>query len=225
MRTVDRIAEDRFSLSVLQMMENAGRNLALHAMQFGPEAGRIVVLAGPGGNGGGGLSCTRHLHNHGFHVDLLLTHDPDTLRGPAETQYRILKEAGLQNQNPSALPTLLSGAALIIDALLGYSLKGPPQGLFHEFIVASNESSIPILSLDLPSGTDATTGEMPGVAISPVRTLTLALPKRGLRDIPGQLFLGDIGIPPELYQHLGIDLEPVFTENYWVELVVPGPNS
>ena len=69
MREVDRVATDEFGLGVLQMMENAGRSLAVHALEMLREGGgQVAVLAGSGGNGGGGLSCARHLRNHGVSV-------------------------------------------------------------------------------------------------------------------------------------------------------------
>jgi NAD(P)H-hydrate epimerase len=206
-------------------MENAGRTLALHAMQLCPSSRRILILAGSGGNGGGGLTCMRHLVNHGFQVDLLMTRKPEQLTGPAKRQYEILVTSGLCAQPISAQDVLLSGASLLIDAVLGYSLKGAPEGLAKEFIQSANQSSLPILSLDLPSGVDATTGETPGESIKPSRTLTLALPKHGLKRISGGLFLADIGIPYRLYEKIGLDLDPLFSGEHWFELKPPGKPS
>ncbi|MFQ5922743.1 MAG: NAD(P)H-hydrate epimerase, partial [Anaerolineales bacterium] len=91
MREVDRIAVEDFGLGVLQMMENAGRNLALHAIEnVGDPNAEIVILAGSGGNGGGGISCARHLRNRGYRVRLLLTKDPSELRGSAAAQFHIV---------------------------------------------------------------------------------------------------------------------------------------
>jgi NAD(P)H-hydrate epimerase len=75
-----------------------------------------------------------------------------------------------------------------------------------------------VLALDVPSGLDATTGEAPGHVVRPERTLTLALPKTGLFRLAGDLYLADIGIPPELYARLGISLAPLFGSAYWVRL-------
>ena len=77
-----------------------------------------------------------------------------------------------------------------------------------------------VLSLDVPSGLDATTGEAPGPVVCPERTLTLALPKTGLWGLPGELYLADIGIPPEVYQRLGLSFELPFEKGYWIRLVV-----
>jgi len=221
MREVDRIAMDDFGLGVLQMMENAGRNLALHAMENIEDSdAAVVILAGSGGNGGGGISCARHLRNRGYRVSLLLTKDPSELGGSAAAQYQIVEKAGLRAASASEAEEHVREAALVVDALIGYSLKGAPQGLTKDLIETVNEFSARTLSLDIPSGFDSTSGETPGVAISPYRTLTLALPKIGLSEVPGELFVSDIGIPPEVYAPLGITLEPFFGGAYWVRISV-----
>jgi NAD(P)H-hydrate epimerase len=219
MREVDRIAMEDFGLGVLQMMENAGRNLALHAIENVEDArAEIVILAGSGGNGGGGISCARHLRNRGYHVRLFLTKDPSELRGSAGTQYQIVEKAGLTATAASEAEEYVQQAALVIDALIGYSLEGAPRGITKDYIETANKFSDRTLALDIPSGVDSTSGESPGVAIQPHRTLTLALPKTGLRNIPGELYVADIGIPPEVYLPLGITLEPFFGGAYWVRI-------
>jgi NAD(P)H-hydrate epimerase len=81
-----------------------------------------------------------------------------------------------------------------------------------------NELTGPIVSLDIPSGIDATTGEPLGVAVTPDRTVTLALPKMGLDASTGALYLADIGIPRTVYDRLGIEYEPPFGDDDWVRL-------
>ena len=219
MREVDRIAMEDFGLGVLQMMENAGRNLALHAIENVEDSNaEIVILAGSGGNGGGGISCARHLRNRGYRVRLFLTKDPSELRGSAGAQYQIVETAGLTATAASEAEEHIEQAALVIDALIGYSLKGAPRGITKDFIETANKFSGRTLALDIPSGFDSTSGESPGVAIQPKRTLTLALPKTGLRNVPGELYVADIGIPPEVYSPLGITLEPFFGGAYWVRI-------
>jgi NAD(P)H-hydrate epimerase len=221
MREVDRIAMEDFGLGVLQMMENAGRNLALHAIENvdDPNA-EIVILAGSGGNGGGGISCARHLRNRGYRVRLLLTKDPSELRGSAAAQFHIVEQAGLRATSASEAQERIQQATLVIDALIGYSLKGAPRGITKDLIETVNEFSDRTLSLDIPSGFDSTSGETPGVSIKPHRTLTLALPKTGLRKVSGELYVADIGIPPEVYAPLGIALRPFFGDAYWVRITI-----
>ena len=219
MREVDRIAMEDFGLGVLQMMENAGRNLALHAIENvkDPDA-EIVILAGSGGNGGGGISCARHLRNRGYRVSLHLTRDPSELGGSAGAQYRIVEKSGLRAAPVDKAEENIQQAALVIDALIGYSLTGAPRGITKDLIETANEFSARTLSLDIPSGFDSTRGDTPGVAIHPHRTLTLALPKIGLAEVPGEIYVADIGIPLEVYAPLGITFEPFFGGAYWVRI-------
>lgn len=221
MREVDRIAVEEFGLSILQMMENAGRNLALNAMDMlGSFTGEIVILAGAGGNGGGGLCCARHLHNHGFRVWLVLDREGSGLGQAAGNQLRILQAAGLEPIGSAHAVEVVRRADLVVDALIGYSLRGAPRGRAAELVQVCNQHAARALSLDVPSGLDATTGETPGLAVQPERTLTLALPKTGLDSIRGDLYLADVGIPPEVYQWLGVTFEPFFAGNYWTPLEI-----
>jgi NAD(P)H-hydrate epimerase len=203
------------------MMENAGRNLALNVMDMLDSAtGEVTVLAGAGGNGGGGLCCARHLHNRGFKVWVVLDRDPRMLHGAAANQLNILQAAGLQPADPTQASELMRRSQIVVDALIGYSLRGAPQGKAAELINLCNQDAAPVLSLDIPSGLDATTGTTPGLVVHPERTLTLALPKTGLTNVEGDLYLADIGIPPEVYHRLGLSFEPPFGKGYWIGLVV-----
>jgi len=244
MLAVDRIAVEEFGLGILQMMENAGRNLALNVMDmldrtkaspepFDPSTelrtgfaqdkrgrrGEVTVLAGSGGNGGGGLCCARHLHNRGFRVWVVLDRDPRMLRGAAANQLNILQAAGRQPADPTQAGELMGRSQIVVDALIGYGLRGAPRGRTAELIELCNQHAARVLSLDVPSGLDATTGEASGPVVRPDRTLTLALPKTGLQRVPGDLYLADIGIPPEVFQRLGVPFQPPFEEKYWIPLI------
>ena len=220
MREIDRIAMQDYGLGVLQMMENAGRNLALHVVDMlaGLE-GEVVILAGPGGNGGGGICCARHLHNRGVDVRLLLSREPESLAGAAASQFRILQQAGFQPLKHSQAEKALRRASVTVDALIGYSLRGAPRGSTAELIELCNKHARRVISLDLPSGLNATSGEAPGLLVRAERILTLALPKTGLRHAEGELFLADIGIPPEVFHAIGIEFEPFFGNESSVRLI------
>ena len=219
MREVDRIAMEEFGLGILQMMENAGRNLAENVMDMlGGTSGEVTVLAGSGGNGGGGLCCARHLHNRGFRVWVVLSKEAAILSGAARNQLQILQSAGVQPVDPSQAEDVIRRAQIVVDALIGYSLRGVPRGRVAELIELCNQHAARVLSLDVPSGLDATTGEAPGPVVHPERTLTLALPKTGLQRVPGDLYLADIGIPPQVYRRLGLSFELPFGERYWIRL-------
>jgi NAD(P)H-hydrate epimerase len=95
MREVDRVAVEDFGLTILQMMENAGRNLVQHALEMlGGPNGEVTILAGAGGNGGGGLYCARHLHNQRVRVWVLLAREESALGPAARNQLRILSVPG-----------------------------------------------------------------------------------------------------------------------------------
>jgi NAD(P)H-hydrate epimerase len=219
MKELDRIAMEETGPNLFQMMENAGRNLAQVAIEMLGRAwqtARIVVLAGPGGNGGGGICGARHLANRSGRVALVLS-DPDHLRDvPAmqrkifyQTQGREIEISRIAEQRPD----------LIVDALIGYSLKATPRGVAADLIRWANGIGAPILALDVPSGVDSTTGETSGVAITPERTMTLALPKTGLfRATTGDLCLADIGIPEGAYRRVAATYIPPFEDRYWVSL-------
>lgn len=215
MREVDRLAVEEFGLQLFQMMENAGRSLADLAISlFGRE--RTVVLAGPGGNGGGGLVAARHLANRGVEVRVVLARPVSELDPAPSRQLDILRRVGVPVQDDPP------GADLILDALIGYSLRGNPRGRAAELIEWANAGPAPVLALDTPSGLDVTTGTLGEPCIGARATLTLALPKVGLYRAPeqvGRLFLADISVPSIVYQRLGLEVPPLFREEAVVELV------
>jgi NAD(P)H-hydrate epimerase len=224
MREVDRLMIEEYQIALPKMMENAGRNLALLAKRMLDRdiADRpIVVLAGRGNNGGGGLVAARHLLNWGAWVQVLLTHRPDEFTGVPAGQLRSLEAMGLPiawAEEGWELPP----ADLVIDAIIGYGLQGPPTGTAATLIQLANSSVAPILSLDAPSGLDTATGQLFTPHIRATATMTLALPKSGLlvaeaASVIGQLYVADISVPPQLYAHLGIELDPIFAE----ETVLP----
>ena len=228
MREVDRAMIEDYGISLVQMMENAGRNLAQLARQRfldgDPRGRRVMVLAGTGGNGGGGLVCARRLHNWGAYIDVLLTSQPAQFAETPHHQLTILQRmdisVGVADEGLDLPP-----ADLIIDAIIGYSLRGAPTGLAASLIRAANANGAPILALDAPSGVDTTSGSAFEPAIRATATLTLALPKEGLRveeakACVGELYLADIGVPPELYSRppLNIRVANVFARDEIVRL-------
>lgn len=219
MRELDRIATQETGPSLLQMMENAGRTMALLAMELMASRWRtaqVLVLAGSGGNGGGGICSARHLSNHGASVDLCVA-VPDHLSEAAVVQRKIFRSTNGHEVTPSQLTNLQPD--LIIDALIGYGLNAEPQGTTAELINWANKRKIPVLSLDVPSGIEATTGRTPGEFIRATWTMTLALPKTGLLpQNAGQLFLADIGIPVSAFRRLAPDYVSPYGKRFWVGL-------
>lgn len=205
MREIDRIAIEQVGPNLFQMMENAGRSCALTAIDMlgaGWRSIPIVVLAGSGGNGGGGICAARHLANRGATVTVVVS-DSAGCAPVTEQQLGVFRAAG----GVLAPSPIGMSPGLVVDALIGYGLGGVPRGATRELIEWAIGQPAPILSLDVPSGIDATTGESSGPHVSASATLTLALPKTGLGSpAAGALTLADIGIPREVYRRVGIDV-------------------
>jgi NAD(P)H-hydrate epimerase len=227
MRDVDRAMIEDFGILLIQMMENAGRNMAeLVRRQLGGSVRerRLVVLAGAGNNGGGGLVAARHLSNWGADVRIVLSRPIAQFRAVPKHQLSILEAMEVPIVATDAGQLLAPGSQDgIVDALIGYGLRGNPRGAVAELIRAANDSGLSIWSLDAPSGLDTTSGKVYTPCIQAQATLTLALPKRGLltpaaRRVTGRLFLADIGVPPLLYRRMGLAVDTLFERDTIVEV-------
>jgi NAD(P)H-hydrate epimerase len=209
MREVDRVAVEALGLPLLSMMENAGRNLSKASRAVvGDRPRDAVVVAGGGGNGGGGLASARHLENHGTDVTVVLDRAREALDGAAERQANALDATDAtvvdgEDAVQAAIDAVLD-ADVVVDALVGYGLSQPLDGTAGDLAQVIDQGAKRALSLDVPSGFDATTGDAPGRAVHPDATLTLALPKTGLDAVPGDLLLGDIGIPRDVYEQASV---------------------
>ncbi len=227
MREVDRAMIEDFHISLARMMENAGRNLAeLARLNLGGrvEQRAIVVLAGRGNNGGGGLVAARHLANWGAWVTVVLASEASGQKSAAQEQLDILERMAINILPAHAVGSLLERADLILDALVGYGLNGAPRGVTAELIRLANAGQRIIIALDTPSGLDTTNGEIFDPCIRAHATLTLALPKTGLvkpetRAVVGELYLADISVPRAVYEQLGIHAPYIFAEASIVQLV------
>jgi NAD(P)H-hydrate epimerase len=220
MREVDRLMVSVLGISLLQMMENAGRALAeLARIQLSEVIRRrIVVLAGRGGNGGGGLAAARRLANWGAEVRVVLARSESELVEAAAHQLTTLREMGMAVHPQPDAATVLRDADLVLDALLGYSVDGPPRQPEADLIRAVNSGPAPIVALDLPSGLDPDSGVAYDPTIRAKHTLALALPKPGLFDTRasahvGELWLADISVPASAYAALGISVPPLFARS------------
>jgi NAD(P)H-hydrate epimerase len=217
---VDRLMIEEFGIDLLQMMENAGRDLAdlAQRMVIGSLNGRtICVLCGRGNNGGGGMAAARHLHNRGAQVRLIRL--AGELKAAPARQWFSLQSLGLRNEPYFEL----AKADLILDALIGYGLQGDPRPEVAVWIEKANASSVPILALDAPSGLDTTSGQAGQPTVRAEATLTLALPKTGLlaesaKPYTGKLFLGDISVPAALYQRIGVEVGTIFEKDTVIQI-------
>jgi len=217
---IDRLMIEDYGIQLIQMMENAGRNLADLTSQLldDPLSGRtICVMCGRGNNGGGGMVTARHLLNRGANVHIIRL--AGELKEVPALQWRILNKMGVRNDPHFPL----SQADIIIDALIGYGLQGKLRPEVAVWIETMNKSGKTILALDSPSGLNTNSGNATESTVHAEATLTLALPKIGLmnegaRPYVGTLYLADIGVPPALYRSLGLEVDFIFSENSIIKL-------
>lgn len=219
MARLDRIAVSS-GLGILQMMELAGFHMIkIFRKSRIPKSKKIVVLVGVGNKGGDGLSATRHLINHGW-VNVTLIMVGRRLTKQSAHQRTLLSKMGIKRlyyskRNQQDVLKIINKADVIIDSLIGYNLKNEPTGPMAELILLANHSKKFVIAYDMPSGIDATTGEVYNPSIKANVSLTLALPKRlyskneALRK-SGAVYLGDIGIPKVLYDKIRKNSRPNF---------------
>lgn len=193
-------------------MEAAGAEIARAALaRWGRTGLRVLILAGPGQNGGDGLTAARHLDAQGARVTVCLLADAERLRGPALGQWRRLASA----PDISVRPLRDCAGAdfdLAIDAIFGTALRPPLAGEVLEALRWLKESRLPVLAVDLPTGVRADTGEALDGAARADLTLALGALKPGHvfwpgRGACGEVQLAGIGIPGGLYGDLRLDLQ------------------
>ncbi|HEY3312795.1 MAG TPA: NAD(P)H-hydrate epimerase [Anaerolineales bacterium] len=224
---VDRAMLEEYHITLIQMMENAGRGLAHLARERflggDPRGKNVIVLAGAGGNGGGALVSARRLHNWGALLAVVLSKTTGEYRGAPAQQLDSLQRMGIPLLDQGSFHTS-AGVDLVLDGLIGYNLSGSPRGTTARLIEWANGQKAPILSLDVPSGLDSTTGKSHVPTIRAAATLTLALPKTGLlrseaSRFVGELYLADISVPPELYKKaFGLTIPALFAQNEIIRL-------
>lgn len=183
------------------LMEAAGRAVAQTAQALMPE-GPVLVLAGPGNNGGDGFIAARHLTEAGRPVTLMLLGDPARLTGDAAIARDRWTGAILPAQTP------LPDAALVIDALFGTGLDRALTDGAAELVAAMNAGAAPVLAVDLPSGLDADSGQPLGPVVQATATTSFFRKKPGHllypgRGLTGALTLAEIGIPDSVLSGLG----------------------
>ena len=224
---VDRVMIDDLGISLIQMMENAGRNLARFTKETYIDhhrAVRVVVLAGSGGNGGGGLAAARRLAGWDVPVSVVLSKPADQYRGVIAHQLLTLVNLGVIVEAVDSPFSHDGESVVVLDCLVGYSLAGAPRGRVAELIRWADELDALVVSLDVPSGVDSTSGEPSEPAVVADATITLALPKSGLVSSRssgnvGDLYLVDIGVPASLYRSsFGLEVGDLFSTSDIVHL-------
>jgi hydroxyethylthiazole kinase-like uncharacterized protein yjeF len=199
------LATGKYGLDSRLLVEHTGRNLVCLLDEFAPD-GTVLVVAGRGNNGSGGLAAARLLAARGRRVWVVPTHEAENYSGTPKEQLEHLRHYDSVKVRTS-LPKMKFSA--VIDAAIGTNLEGPPRGRTLDVITVLNQlvgQGSCVVSLDVPTGLGADDGEVPGDVVHASMTLAIGLPKRGAPpgEHVGRLFVGDLGLPDGLYEGMGM---------------------
>ena len=211
MTEIDRIMVDDFRIPVELMMEHAGLNLAILALNLSKNKySNFIIIAGSGNNAGGGIVAARRLASWGLKVQVIFPKGVNELRAVPKDQFVRAKQLGIDfiNELPDN-PLDFKDDSFFMDAYIGYGFILRQDDISEKVFNFLSQVNI-LLSLDILSGLDATTGSSYS-GINPIATLTLGFVKRGLliteRKNIGELYIADIGIPISIYYKI--------LRNYW----------
>jgi NAD(P)H-hydrate epimerase len=209
MQAIDKKTIEGYGISGLVLMERAGLAVTQRTKEL--SAHKILVLCGSGNNGGDGLVVARNLHNAGYKVKVLMVGKKDRLSPDCMTQYKIAKKLGVPVEFRVKLKEIDLHGALVVDAIFGTGLSKEVTGKIAETISFLNDSGVPVVAVDIPSGISSDTGQVLGTAVRASITVTFGLPKRGHLLYPGaeytgKLFVEDIGFPPKLFKNIKCEL-------------------
>jgi hydroxyethylthiazole kinase-like uncharacterized protein yjeF len=210
MRFMDRYAIEKLGIAEEILMENAGL-AAVRVLQdkIGIRNKKFVIFCGTGNNGGDGLVVARLIHSRGGRVLVFSLGDENKYRGAAKTNSRIIGKlpiAVIKLKDAAEARNAVAHCDTIIDAIFGTGLDRPVAGLAADVILLINKCKKKILSLDISSGINGTTGDVLGAAVKADYTVTFGLPKSGNLlypgyDLGGELFVSHISFPPSLTEN------------------------
>ncbi len=199
MQELDRRTIEDFGVPSIVLMENAGRgvkDVALNMLGRGLRK-KVAIFCGPGNNGGDGFVAARYLVRQDIEVDVYIIGQKSRIKNGSKINLDILEKLGIVANELLSLPRV--DYELIIDAIFGIGLKGKVKGPTKDIIKDLNKCGIPILSVDVPSGLDADTGEVLGDAVKAKKTVTMQCPKKGFYinkgpEHAGEVVVVDVGI-------------------------------
>ena len=203
---LDRRAIEGFGVPVVVLMENAARaaaDLICDVLDHNC-LGQVLLLCGPGNNGGDGFVIARHLDNAGWPVDVRCFAKNKGLSGDAEINFDILFTSGIhftqyrpdhfEQQHRDLFQKQFSPCGWVVDALFGTGLSRPLGPPFDELAALVNASGKPVLAVDIPSGLDCDTGEPLGPCVKATHTATFVAPKRGFLNPASKAWTGEVHV-------------------------------
>lgn len=211
MKNIDQAAINDYGIPGIVLMENAGIQVVKAVKEMlGDLRGKVIsIIVGKGNNGGDGLVTARHLLNQGAQIKVLLMSDPSEIQGDARINLEIWHKMGQpvyqinQGNGINILKLALLSTDLVVDGLFGTGFRGEVRTQATNIIELINNSNIPVIAIDIPSGVEADTGKVNGACIKATQTVTFGLPKLGLVIEPGVSYTGilkivDISLPAAL---------------------------
>lgn len=211
MALIDKRTIEEYGVSSLALMERAGKAVAQRIKETFKKT-RVLIIAGPGNNGGDGMVAARYLKKAGFKVKVYLVFEKEKLSPEAKTQLERLKRSRIPFSITRDLKKEDLKDMIIVDALFGTGLKREIEGELAELIEKINSSGAPVVAVDIPSGISSDDGSVMRQAIRANLTVTFGLPKRGHLLFPGaeyagRLYIENIGFPEELLNSSFIKVE------------------
>ena len=220
-RSLEELAVSRAGVSLSSLMEAAGAALADTVVQRAPE-GEVLVVAGPGNNGGDGWVAARLLHQRGRAVSVASLRPPGMLTGEVAVAADSAARQGVAWKLVSTPLGIPDSTVCIVDAILGIGATGDLKPEVAAWVAAINGSGLSVISADIPTGIHSDTGAVLGSAVRADVTVTFTAIKRGLVTLPGaeyvgDLILADVGVAPELTQVAGTP--EIWTAEEYAQLV------
>lgn len=220
MRELDRRAIDEYGIPGVVLMENAGQATVEVIRRWrGRLSGqKVLIVVGPGNNGGDGLVVARHLHQAGCQVVVLALVRATAWSGEAAINWRIVRKLPVRvvevidNEEALAFLKELRQVDFVVDAIFGTGLRRAVEGHFAMVIELINQCGWPVVAVDIPSGLDSDSGKPLGCCLRAEVTVTYGLAKPGQLLQPGVEYVGrlevvDIGIPKEMVAGAGLGIE------------------
>ncbi len=202
-RAIEREVIERHGVPGFTLMTRAGHAVFEQATALAGDGGRVLVLCGPGNNGGDGYVAAMRLREAGHPVDLLTLSEPERLRGDARKAFQQWTAAGGETRPFDG--TLAADYDVIVDAIFGTGLARPLEGRFLVAVQLVNEHRAPVVAVDIPSGLSSETGNPLGSAVMAAETVTFIGLKLGLftgraADFCGSVILDDLDCPDTVYE-------------------------
>ncbi len=237
-KIIEQKAMEEYEIPSIILMENAGNEVAhqIETIMGNLHNKKISIFAGKGNNGGDGYVVARHLHNRGAKVKVFLIGSESIVIGDALTNLQIISHMGIDvievvnDGDWDKVKIAMTFTDCVVDALVGTGFRDQLIGTMAQVVGSINNTKKMVIAIDIPSGVDADTGQVSGIAVKAQHTITFSLPKQGLLLYPGASYAGnvtvaDIGIPKALLTNENIKQNMITSAIVKKILVAREPNA